>query len=131
MRISEISKDNLVSALKVVRFCIKVYDDKRYWTTDLDGFMSIITEWTLKKRDYVEDRFDCDDFAKTFKCYCIERYGINTVGLVRDFIKRHAYVLLVTSDSEIIIFEPQNGNWWMFCSRPKREYPCVLSIITF
>jgi len=131
MKVVEIPVDKLKSALGCVSWCIKLYDDGRYWTTDYAGLLEILSEWLGSKRSYVADRFDCDDFSRLFKCFCIERYGINAVGLVRDYLMRHAYILFVTDELNVFVVEPQNGAIWTFDERPRGNYLCKFALITF
>ncbi len=131
MRIIPITLYDMIKANKKIKWCIKWYDDRKYWTTDRDGLEIIVEDYMKKKRKYVKDRFDCDDFSRTFKCFCIEHYGINAVGLVRDPIPRHAYNTFVTYDGYIYVVEPQTGEIFRFEDRPKKYYRCLFALIIY
>jgi len=58
---------------------INLYD-KGYATTDIDTWKTIIKyEWS-NKRKWIEDTWDCDNFAGAFSSHCADVYGLNTAG---------------------------------------------------
>ncbi len=131
MKEVELDVLDMRTALKKVSWCIKLFDDVKYWTTDFAGMIEILKTWEGSRKPYIADRFDCDDFSRVFKCHCIDSYGFNAVGLVRDYPMRHAYNLFVTDDLKVYVIEPQTGTWWEFDERPKDRYLCKLALIMF
>jgi len=85
----------------------KVLDNK-YWTcTRLDFDAIIRWDWTDKKR-FVKEKYDCDNFAFSFKARMDRRFHLNNVGLVVDYSGSHAYNCVVFADGTAELFEPQN-----------------------
>ena len=107
---------------------IKLLLDNRYWLPSFDEMIEIIEkDWTDRKK-YVADRYDCDDFSFSFKAHVAE-LGYNNVAVVFDPLPRHAYNLFVTDDLKLYVFEPQTDEFWLFENRPRRKYPCFLSLV--
>ena len=128
---SIIQYNTLKRILKKVRFSIKLLLDRKYWTVDIYDWLKIIDNWKKNKYNYIADRFDCDDFARLFKCYVTREYKLNAVGFVVDWLKRHSYNIVVTSDLSIYVVEPQTGDVWKYENRPRDKYLCNLSLIIF
>ena len=56
--------------------------DEKHFTTNIDTWKTIIeNDWTNKKT-WVEDYFDCDNFAGSFSSYCADIYGLNSAALI-------------------------------------------------
>ncbi|QJF12412.1 hypothetical protein PFV2_gp39 [Pyrobaculum filamentous virus 2] len=86
--------------------------DNRYWVTTVDDFREIVSrDWT-KHRRYIDDRFDCDNFALHFVARINAMYGLNSVGIVIDYDAAHAYNLAIVIDGgnlRKVVIEPQTG----------------------
>ena len=69
-------------------------------------------EWDwVDKKQYVKDKYDCENFAFSFKARTDRRFGINTVGLVIDYSGGHAYNVVLFTDSPPLLYEPQTDEW--------------------
>ena len=74
-------------------------------------FQKIIDwDWTDNKK-YVAEKYDCDNFAFSFKARVDRKFHINTVGLVIDYDGGHAYNIIIFSNGTSKIFEPQSDSW--------------------
>jgi len=59
------------------------FADHDYYYVTIEEMRDIIKyDWTDKK-EYLKEKFDCDDFALVFKAHLAERFNINAVGLAR------------------------------------------------
>lgn len=85
--------------------------DNKYWTcTRLDFDVIIKWDWTDEKR-YVAEKYDCDNFAFSFKARMDRKFHLNNVGLVVDYSGGHAYNCVVFSDGTVELFEPQEDSF--------------------
>tara|TARA_R110000824_G_scaffold120706_1_gene276312 strand:+ start:2548 stop:3054 length:507 start_codon:yes stop_codon:yes gene_type:complete len=85
--------------------------DTKYHTCSKDEFMHWI-EWDwVDKKKYVAEKYDCENFAFSFKARTDRKFGINTVGLVVDYSGGHAYNVVLFSDSPPLLYEPQSDQW--------------------
>lgn len=56
---------------------------------------------------YRYDTFDCEQYARLFKCLLALRYGVSSVAVVTDYKARHAYNVIVTAEGDAVYVEPQ------------------------
>lgn len=131
MKTTVLTFNEIIEALKPFKWSLKLVDDIKYWTTSYEEWFKIILEDTIDKKKYIKERFDCDDFAKVFKCHCIEKYGLNAVGLVRDFLGRHAYNVIVDDTATAFIYEPQNDTFIKADKFKDKYHTRKLCLITF
>lgn len=103
----------------------KIYcSDEKYYVIDWEIMKEIIKYDWIDKKKYVKDRYDCDDFANSFKARMAEIYGINSVataGGIMLYSKNtnqklgyhRANLILTTEDnvSRAYIFEPMNDKF--------------------
>ena len=85
-------------------------DNKYQVTTQKDMKKIIDWDWTDNKK-YVAEKYDCDNFAFSFKAMVDRRFGINNVGLVVDYSGGHAYNIMVFNDGSVRLFEPQTDRY--------------------
>jgi len=85
--------------------------DSKYWCCSRLDFDAIIKwDWTDNKR-YIAEKYDCDNFAFSFKARMDRRFHLNNVGLVIDYAGGHAYNVIVFSDGSATLFEPQSDSF--------------------
>ena len=85
--------------------------DNKYVAVSEKEFQKIIDwDWTDNKK-YVDEKYDCDNFAFSFKARVDRKFHINTVGLVIDYDGGHAYNIIIFSNGTSKIFEPQSDSW--------------------
>ena len=85
--------------------------DNKYVAVSEKEFQKIIDwDWTDNKK-YVAEKYDCDNFAFSFKARVDRKFHINTVGLVIDYDGGHAYNIIIFSNCTSKIFEPQSDSW--------------------
>jgi hypothetical protein len=89
----------------------KTWLDNKYVAVSQKEFQKIIDwDWTDNKK-YIAEKYDCDNFAFSFKARVDRKFHVNTVGLVIDYEGGHAYNIVVFSDGTSKIFEPQSDSW--------------------
>lgn len=102
--------------------------DSKYWCCSRLDFDAIIKwDWTNNKR-YVSEKYDCDNFAFSFKARMDRRFHLNNVGLVVDYSGGHAYNCVVFSDGTAELFEPQ-GDRFPVMNKTRGLYRCESGFI--
>jgi hypothetical protein len=85
--------------------------DNKYWACSRLDFEAIINwDWTDEKT-YVAEKYDCDNFAFSFKARMDRKFHLNNVGLVVDYSGGHAYNCVIFSDGTAELFEPQSDTF--------------------
>lgn len=104
--------------------------DTKYWVCSRLDFEAIIQwDWTDKKK-YVAEKYDCDNFAFSFKARMDRKFHLNNVGLVIDYSGGHAYNCVVFSDGTAELFEPQSDRF-VTDRIGTGQYKCQEGIIVF
>jgi len=85
--------------------------DNKYWVCSKETFMKLVKWVWVSKMKYVGDRYDCDNFAFTFKALVGLIWGLNNVGVVIDTTGGHAYNIIIFDDGSWELFEPQSGRF--------------------
>lgn len=85
--------------------------DGEYWCPTQDAFDQIVDDCRVKSKDYVDWRFDCNNFAFYFQSQVAYEYGVNSVGAVIDYSGQHAYNAIVYADGSCALYEPQSGEF--------------------
>lgn len=84
--------------------------DGKYYVCNKENFQKLV-EWDwVNTKKWLEDRFDCDDFAFFFKANLAFSFGFNSVAIVIDRSSLHAYIL-VFLDTGPVVFEPQDDTF--------------------
>ena len=104
-RISE-SINSYTSPLDIF---LTIYEDGKYYASSKEEFKDYADRIDSDEIDYVNDRFDCDNFAGYFKNILALRYGVNSVGKVLNFRETHSYNIIVFSNGEVSLYEPQTN----------------------
>jgi len=103
---------NYTSDLNAMGLQIKRHHlDSKFWTCSESHFQRIVAFNTINLRRYKADRYDCDNFAFSFKAEVAMDFGLNNVGIVVDHTGGHAYNIVVFSNGSVKLFEPQNDSW--------------------
>jgi len=85
--------------------------DTKYWSCGRTDFEAIVNwDWTDKKK-YVAEKYDCDNFAFSFKARMDRKFHLNNVGLVIDYSGGHAYNCVIFADGTAELFEPQTDKF--------------------
>lgn len=86
-------------------------DKKAYNCITAEGMEKFLKyDWT-DKREYIRQRYDCEQFAFSFVAHISEQYNVTNVGVVIDYSSAHAYVAWVPprEDPETLkVIEPQS-----------------------
>ena len=116
-----IDKAQIINMLKNLGFSSFAFADRTYHYLDLEVMKGIIAnDWT-DKREYISEKFDCDDYALAFKSHMAEIYLINGIALAKHIkvtlsngekIYHRAVVFLAKDKGLISLFlmESQNDN---------------------
>ena len=84
--------------------------DNKYVAVPEAEFRKIINwDWTDNKK-YIAEKYDCDNFAFSFKARVDRKFHVNTVGLVIDYEAGHAYNVIVFANGTMKLFEPQSDS---------------------
>jgi len=108
----ERDRDWLVRKINMLPHPVEVWVlDNRYRTTTLDGFVSIMRWDSTNLRPYIEEFWDCDDYAWRFKSNVSATFLVNAVGFVVDWSDErcaHSYNILFPEDGGPVVYEPQS-----------------------
>ena len=105
-----------------------ILDGKYYMANESNMLNVIAWDWTEKKK-FILDRYDCDDFAFTFKANVNRYYDLNQVGVVVDWSSRHAYNIILFPNRNIWLFEPQTDSFFFVSERKKFLYSLEDAVI--
>jgi len=115
-RVQEIITTTLGS--KITSDAVVRMGDSQYYLPTLDEVQQLLTESSLDRRKWLEDRFDCDDFSYVLKGeFSIHAYDAGDInygfsdGIIWGNFAwvqgYHAVNLVVTKDQVLRLIEPQ------------------------
>lgn len=84
--------------------------DRIYYCLSDDLCNELLQEIGTNHIKYVNERFDCDDFASYFRSLASVKFGTNSVGLILDISGEHSYNTVLTCNNSVLevkIVEPQ------------------------
>jgi len=122
MLVYKLSQAEVLKALSCFKLSLKLPLDRKYYTVSYKEWIKLIERDWLDHKQYVKERFDCDDFALCFKTHMAEKYGLNAVAFVADFIAGHCYNAIILPNGKAMLFEPQTDKLFEFSERDKRYY---------
>lgn len=98
---------------------VVIWMDNTYRVATEEDFDRIVRDdLTAGKLPYIPELADCDKVARRFWSLCPWQYGVNSVGMVIDQGRAHAYNLVVTQGADgaglVRFFEPQDDAWVSF-----------------
>ena len=85
--------------------------DNKYWTCSKEDFQKIVEFNKINEKQYIADKFDCDNFSFNFKAQVATNHNLNNVGIVIDNSGGHAYNVVIFNDGTADLFEPQTDQW--------------------
>ena len=92
--------------------------DQTYYMTNQKNFLNIVAwDWTDEAK-YLKEKYDCENFAFSFKAAVDYYFNLNQVALVIDYKAGHAYNLIVYPDGNVMLLEPQTDVMWAWNARP-------------
>ena len=103
--------------------------DGTYYMTDKSNSLNIVAWDWIDNKQYFTERFDCSNFALSFKAHVDEVFGLNQVGLVIDYVTSHAYNVVVFPDNVVMLFEPQSDSLFFLKDRNEGVYYFKNSIV--
>ena len=92
--------------------------DQSYYMTNQANFLNIVAWDWIDKAEYIKEKYDCENFAFSFKAIVDYYFKLNQVALVIDYKAGHAYNLVVYPDGNVMILEPQTDVMWAWNVRP-------------
>ena len=96
--------------------------DGRYWLANKDIWKLLVAwDWVDSKK-YIEDIYDCENFAILFKGRADYYFGLNSCAIVIDYSSGHGYNMIFYPDGSCDIFEPQNDAFISVIGRNEQMY---------
>ena len=99
--------------------------DGKYTVSDRSSFINVLNNFWERQKNYVRDRYDCENFAEWFRVWLVG-LGITAVGVVYDSSpvgqQGHAYNMVIFENPdgtlEAHLLEPQTGGFVNKGSQP-------------
>ena len=84
--------------------------DEKFYVESLDFYLSLIEIWWGDKKQYITDRYDCDNYARHFQSALSLYFGLNSAGTASGsvydengkFLARHAFNIILVSDNGVL-----------------------------
>jgi len=92
----------------------------RFPATKKEAMKIITWDWTDQLK-YVQDHFDCPDFAMHFMVMTNLYFRIQ-VAWVIDYQSAHSYNLVIIPDDNVFVLEPQSDALYFWTKRPEKFY---------
>ena len=103
--------------------------DGKYWLASKDIWKLLVAwDWVDSKK-YMEDIWDCENYAILFKGRADYYFGLNSCAIVIDYSSGHGYNMIFYPDGTADIFEPQNDAFISVIGRNKNMYGLSLGAI--
>jgi len=109
--------------------------DSTYYLTNWETWKKIIKWDWVDKRKYLDDRYDCDNFAESFSSMAAATYGLNSAAKAKNtridkpntdiLWGHHRHNLIIANEKEGLrayLYEPMNDNYIEI----KRNEPTVM-----
>jgi len=115
-----------IKLIRMILFGVRSqFFDMRYKTatiSELHRMLDDYWKWLEEhEKQYLNEFFDCDDFALTFKAFTTMKYNTNAIGMaigiVRDkqgnLLGGHAWNIAILPTKTIVFIEPQTKEVFM------------------
>jgi hypothetical protein len=96
--------------------------DGKYKLTNRKTMTQLIAWDTTNQLKYIPEFWDCDKFAMLFKIRMSLFFGLNQVAYIIDYMSGHSYNLILFTDTEPMILEPQSDGMYLWTRRLKDFY---------
>lgn len=96
--------------------------DGTYYLANKDQMKKWIEEDMVDVREYKRNKYDCENFAFSFKAHMDFEHEVNQVGLVIDYESGHSYNVIVWANGKFSLFEPQNDKLFPYSRRNEEMY---------
>ena len=108
---------DFISAKLNIQLSLK---DRKFYLIDWETWKQFIKIDWIEEKKYIEDRFDCDNFAQTFSAHASELFDISVAtcyGKVyhknnNQFIDYHEWSVIITKEIDgakhLYFYEPMN-----------------------
>ena len=91
--------------------------DGDYKLTNRKTMTQLIAWDTTDQLKYIPEYWDCDKFAMLFKIRMSLFFGLNQVSYIIDYASGHAYNLILFTDTEPMVLEPQSDGMYLWTKR--------------
>lgn len=87
--------------------------DGNYYLPTSEEWQKILQEITATRPSYLEDRFDCENFAMWTASMVAQKYQYNSCGVCigQSPWGYHGFNIIVPSDAGLLYYEPQTGDF--------------------
>ena len=121
--IKEVKPNEIISAIKALypHVQVKAVSDGKYYTVSRTKWQQIIRADFIERKKYLIERYDCEDFSRSFIARVIENYQLNSVGMVWGWMSErdyHAWCFVYTSEGCILWYEPQTDELFTPTTKP-------------
>jgi len=112
--VKEVSPDEIISAIKALypEAQIKAISDGEYYMVSETKWKEIIKNDFVERKKYLVEKYNCDDYSRSFVARVIENYGLNACGIVWGWMSKdayHAWNFIYTSEGRLLWLEPQSN----------------------
>jgi len=113
--IKEVKPNEIINAIKALypHAQVRAVSDGKYYTVSEAKWREIIANDFIERKKYLAERFDCDDFSRSFVARVIENYQLNSVGVCWGWMSEgayHAWNFIYTSEGRLLWYEAQNNS---------------------
>lgn len=100
------------------------WDDYSYRVPVVEDFEGVAAVDAINSKEYVDEYFDCDNYADHFSALFAREFTVNAVGVVisPDAEPPHAFTVVVVDNGgeiEARLWEPQDDRWVTDSDDPK------------
>ena len=81
-------------------------EDGQYWTVSKSQWRAMVAGAGLRKMRWLQDLFDCDDYARLLRVAVLLRWRVNGIGTITN--GQHVWNIVVAVDG-VMHIEPQTG----------------------
>jgi len=113
--IKEVKPDEIISAIKALypHVQVRAVSDGKYYTVSEAKWREIIANDFIERKKYLLEKYDCEDYSRSFVARVIENYQLNSVGVCWGWMTEgayHAWNFIFTSEGRLLWYEAQNDS---------------------
>ena len=113
--IKKVTPDEIISAIKALypHVQVRAVSDGKYYTVSEAKWREIIANDFIERKKYLLEKYDCEDYSRSFVARVIENYQLNSVGVCWGWMTEgayHAWNFIFTSEGRLLWYEAQNDS---------------------